>query len=256
MSYAGIIVGIVGSIVGAGVNAGMASQASDRQAAIINRQRLQAQDARAMAERRQAWLAKQMEQDDAMRQKGVETVNKTMEGQSAEATKAGLKAETQRLSDVLTPDNAKGVIANEMSTATNSNGVGNVGGNVLIDDRASKADMFGKNAQMQLGALAKNMAYDTFGQKQAISLARGADQLGFIQNLRKGNRDAYERQMRTLMSGEDAANAATNSLSNYQIPLDTRIGDTISGLGGVALQYGMGQAGQRQATTGKGIFDF
>ena len=78
-------------------------------------------------------------------------------------------------------------------------------------------------------------------------MGRGADALGLTAALRRGNRAAYDRQMKTLMQGEQAGNAATNALGDQYIPLDTRLGDVISGVGNIALSYGAGKLGQRNA---------
>lgn len=251
---ASIIAGIASSAIGTGVTAMQAKSADQQQAAIVNRQRQQAAEQRAMTERRQAWLSQQMQQDEALRRQGQKSVDNTMDQMSAEATKKGLGQETSRLADTLGGDTqqAQERVAQDISAATMT-APGKDVAQVLGDDRAAKAKMFGADAAKRMSALAANTAYDTFGQKQNIQLARGADALGLTANFRRGTMDAYQRQMQTLMGGEQAAGAAVNALGNQYVPLDTRMGDIISGVGNMALMYGASRAGAK-AGAGKSIF--
>ena len=245
---ASILAGVAASSIGAGVNAGMAQQADRKQATITNRQRQQAAETRAMMERRQAWLSQQMNQDEALIRAGEDQLYENMKAMGDQATRKGIEQETTRLSDVLGGDKAQAQtrVGQDISAATMTSPGKDVA-QVFADDKASKAQMFGADAARRIQALAANTAYDTFGQKQAIQMGRGADALGLTAALRRGNRAAYDRQMQTLMQGEQAGNAATNALGDQYIPLDTRLGDVISGVGNIALSYGAGKLGQRNA---------
>jgi hypothetical protein len=238
-------------IIGAALTAGSAimrnramQQADNAQMRILQQQRQAFAEQRAMTERRQAQLAEQLRQDEALRERGRAEYQQALQNQAPEGAQATLDAEKVRMADLIAPEQSVGDLnasVNAFLTGkTQPEGAGEVqtDGMKVVNQAGITDDL-----SSRLKALGTLTAYDTAGAIGDRDLGQRGTMVGFYGNERKQGEDAYQRRMNVLRSGEQAMGAAGEALGNQVVNVDTRLADLLGGVGQMGMMYGMGGFG-------------
>jgi hypothetical protein len=239
-----------------------AKAADSRQAANIAQQGQLAAQQRQQMLRRQKLVQEQQGQDEQARARQQAMLDQQMEDASREKYDKQRAEEQNRLTNVLAGDNTavhgpqtpavpQSAVAN---LATGSQGGGSAsivgaptpsGGDKAMSDLL--AGHFADQTQHALATAANDAAFTTGMNTMARDLSRQDANIQFAGAQRKSNRDSIARYGAGMDSANAALSGAIQSIGNSYIPVDNTMGNALSGLGSLALQYGaygMGKGGK------------
>lgn len=260
IAIAGLITAIAGTIAsatGMGVSMAQQQQADRTQATNIRRQRMLAQEQRDSAMRRSRMLSEQKGQDEALRAKQQELTDQQLSEASRQAYEKRQADEQARLGDVLSGSTP--ATPNQPAPANaaleNIQGGDQSGSAAMVLDTASPttqndsaniASLFQGQTDQALQGAAANQSFDFSMGGLGRDLQRKNDAIQFTAGLRKQGRDRLTLTEQLMNSANQAQGAAIGTLGDKNYVLDNSMGNILSGLGNMALQYGaygMGRGG-------------
>jgi hypothetical protein len=237
--------GLVASLAGTGVSLMNAAQADRTQATNVRRQGQLAAEQRKNMLRRQKMVQEQQGQDEQARAKQQALLDQNMQDASKAKFDQNQQAEQDRLSQVLAgqADTAHAPAPVTPNAAVANLATGNQsGGTASIVDAIDK--YYKDQTAKEISGMAGNMAFGTGMADTARKLGQQTQDLQFMGSQRQTNRQSLGAYGAGMDSANAALSGAISTIGNSYIPVNNTLGNTLSGLGNMALQYGAYGMGQ------------